>query len=231
MTPPKVSIVMTAYQRAPLLHMTLASIAAQRVPEVEVIVVEDGDDGGATRQVCHSWGVRYLQRVSRPPVAYSNQAVVINKGLRHATGDVVILQNAECYHQGAVVEALVASVTPTTAVYAACQALNADGTFQQWYCHPLHNPRPFFFCGAMTRENFVRLGGFEETFTAYGFEDDDMVERMRMAGISHMFSDATVLHQWHPPFSGVLDSSHFDKVRRERTTCVANVGREWGVTP
>lgn len=228
---PSVSVVMTAYSRAALLADTLESIDRQRVRGLEVIVVEDGDDGGSTRQVCSYYEVHYLQRTSRPLVAYSNQAPVINKGLRAATGDVVILQNAECMHQGNVIEALASSVHHDNAVFASCAALDPKGGFWQWYCHPQHCRRPYFFCGAMTRANFLRLGGFEESFTAYGFEDDDFAERQLMAGITHTFSSARVDHQWHPPFTGALDPTHFAQVRRERVGYVANVGREWGVSP
>lgn len=224
---------MTAYRRAHLLVNTLGSIARQKVPDLEVIVVEDGDDGGRTREICEQAGVVYVQRKSRPNVGYSNQARVINLGLRRATGEITILQNAECQHVGDVIESLCSRVGDSNVVFAKAASLQRDGSFLMWYVHPDGMRRPFFFCGAMRTANFIRLGGFEESFTSYGYEDDDFAERLGLAGIRFDFTYDMVEHQWHEQlYAGDMAESrkHLELLRRTRPGCVANVGREWGVT-
>src|SRR5579859_5787555 len=95
---PSVSVVLTTYKRDSLLLKTLASIHG----ECEVIVVDDANSQ-QTKFICKGLAT-YIPRIGRPDVAFSNPAVPINIGLKAATGDIVILQNAECEHVSNVVE-------------------------------------------------------------------------------------------------------------------------------
>lgn len=197
-----VSVVMTAYKRPKQLERTLKSIMWQHFPLHEIIVVEDGHDGD-TEEVCQRFPVKYVCRRDRPDVQFSNPSVPINMGLRRASGDIVVLQNAECEHVGLTLQNLTYRVRDGKAVFATVKALNEDGSFRQWYCHPEHRPVPWFFCGAMHRGRFLDIGGMDEDFTGPGYEDNDFAERMKAAWITFEFSgDATVNHQWHPCFAG-----------------------------
>jgi GT2 family glycosyltransferase len=162
----------------------------QDFPDKEVIVVEDGDDGGFTRTVCSMYAVEYLQRKHRPGVRYSNPAVPNNIGLRAATGEVVILQNAECEHiTPDSIQKLYDRALHGHAVFAAVEAVSRSGTHLMWYTHSVHNPRPFFFCGALRRYCFERLGGFDEDYTLYGWDDNDFADRLSYVGTRFDFAD------------------------------------------
>jgi glycosyltransferase involved in cell wall biosynthesis len=219
-----ISIVMTSYNRANLLKKTLPTITAQHTEEqVEVVVVEDGDDGGLTRDVCRSYPdlVRYVQRKRRPELVYANPAPVINIGLRAARGDYIIVQNAECMHMDLdVIEQLISPLRkdPRVVTFANVAALDPNGNFQQWYTHLSFSPRPFFFCGAATRECFYKLRGMEESFVGYGYDDDYFGWLLTMNGFKYMFTDALVNHQWHTQTGAPgLDSNraHFDVLIKE----------------
>ncbi|MBP0494628.1 glycosyltransferase family 2 protein [Pararoseomonas indoligenes] len=63
---------------------------------------------------------------------------------------------------------------------------------------------------AMQRESFLRLGGFDETFTGYGGEDTDFAFRARAAGLPLLFTaSTTAFHQHHtvhePPLQHFAD--------------------------
>ena len=214
---PTISVVMTAYKRPRQLRRTLESIYRQSEP-CEVVVVEDGKDG-ETEGVCGKYPVKYLCRPDRPthPTFY-NPAVVTNMGIRAATGDVVILQNAECEHDGDVIRLFRERVQPGMAVFATVDAQKPDGTFNRWYCHPQYNRRPLFFCGAMYRKHFFELDLFDEEFGDYGWEDLDFADRMAEAGFRFQWADdIKAHHQWHEPYVGEARSRDlYNKKRAAR---------------
>lgn len=193
-----VSIVMTAYNRAKLLENSLVTIERQKYSPLEVIVVEDGDDGGATKAVCEKHGVVYIQRKERPGIRYSNPAIPNNIGLRAARNEIIVLQNAECMHEGNLIKRLASLVEPKLAVFASVQALNEDGSLNMWYTHPTKNARPYFFCGAMLTEHFHYLRGFDEDFVLYGYDDDNFADRLKLYGVNFLWDDQAIAkHQWH----------------------------------
>lgn len=232
---------MTAFNRAPQLWNTLKSIYAQRFKDFEVIVVEDGDDGGDTRAACEAWPVRYIQRHRRPDVPYSNQAIPLNIGIRAARGRILILQNAECEH--ATPEVINRLAAPhrrrkALAVFASILYLRPNGLPDYWGSHPrFAGPSPYFFCGSLLRCVAERLGGFDEAFRGWGAEDDDFAFRMREGGVHFSFPEGvTVFHQWHQAARGYRKTENVEYYEHKvaqiragfRHLILANRGREWG---
>lgn len=230
---------MTAYRRAQQLATTLAGLRTQTFKDFEVICVEDGDDGGATRAVCQKFGALFLQRIRRPDVPYSNPAIPNNMALRRAIGEITILQNAECMYEDRYgVENLVGMVQEKTAVFATVKAMTQGGQFQQWYCHPTYRREPWFFCGAMYTKHFQYLRGFDEDYIYYGMDDVDFADRLRAAGIQFVWTDHVVLrHQWHasPDLAGTRyttnEKIYFEKKKQMEAGTIGvvrNKEREWG---
>jgi hypothetical protein len=211
-----ISIVITAFNRNPQLHKTLTSIARQKHEgELDVIVVDDGDGRHGhppARFLCEQFGARYISCRRPASIHFRNPSLPNNIGIRAASGDVVILQNAECCHEdpdtiqrlSEPVFAALASSLPQVATFAHVIALSPDGTPQQTYCSPAVR-RPYFFCGAVSRELLVRLRGFDEDFCGAGYDDDDLAVRLAGEGCRLVYTDAKVHHQWHPPAGVYLD--------------------------
>ena len=237
---PEVSIVMTARRRALQLEQTLPSIYSQGFKDFEVICVEDGDDGGATKAICERYGVRYFRREHRPDRPYSNPAVPNNIGLRQAKGEIILIQNAEISHVSEeLINRLCGPVREDAMVstFTSVMALNADGTDKSWYVHSKHNPRPFFFCQALKKSVVERLRGFDEDYLYYGYDDDDFALRLKFAGIELRFMDDLLAHHlWHESsgFCYGLDDNRrtFEKklaqMMRREIGVERNLGREWG---
>lgn len=221
------SIVMTSFNRPVLLDTTLQSIRHQR-QDIEIVVVNDGTDE-LTEGVCQKYDAKHV-KLNRPQSSsYRNQARPLNVGIRHATGDVIILQNAECKHIAEnVIQDLVSRVTEYNVPFARVLALFPDGNVDMVYCGT-ENPRPFFFCGAIHRSWFEKLRGFDEDYQGYGYEDDDFADRLTREGVKFEYTDIEVHHQWHPQ-AGAYDMSVqaqlFTQKRNEGT--VRNLHREWG---
>jgi GT2 family glycosyltransferase len=199
------SIVISTYNRNAQLAQTLASIARQQPAllfPLEVIVVDDGDLSHGhppAALVCQTFGARCLPCRRPASSQFRNPSLPNNLGIRAASGDVVILQNAECRHEDPeAISKLTAMVTPSSAAFAHVVALNQDGSLLMDYCSP-QNPRPYFFCGAIRREWLVRLRGFDQDYWGAGYDDDDLALRLHCEGVQFVYSDVKVVHQWHPP--------------------------------
>jgi GT2 family glycosyltransferase len=236
---PEVSIVITAHNRADLLAETLNTFATQNVaPLYEVIVVDDGNDH--TDCVCEAWGISKYFKTNRPPTQhYSNPSLPNNIGIKKAFGDLLIIQNAECRHEGPVIKQFLERTKPGTAVFAAVEALTPQGNHQMWYTHS-SNPRPFFFCGAIHRDLLAGIRGFDEDYLFYGYDDNDMADRLKRMGIKFIFDDSiTVKHQWHPTsfkpedseknaVNGRIYLEKSEQFRLGQLGVVRNLDREWG---
>lgn len=231
---PTTSIVMTAYNRGKLVGATLDSIFCQKY-DFEVIVVEDGNDG-ETEYICKNYPVRYVCRRKRPDTtAFCNPSIPNNIGIKMALGKVLIIQNAENKHITAdsikrLSEAILAN--NDVSVFASVLALDKDGKPEQWYCHPIHNPRPLFFCQAVDRDLAWSIRGFDEDYKFYGYDDDDFSLRLSRIGVRFIFRDDILLHhQWHPtaPRDDRLTQINANLyMQKLNENPVRNLGREWG---
>ena len=231
LSPPRVSIVITTRDRATLLRGTLESIRAQAFKDYEVIVVDDGTDA-ETPALCKEFSTEYIH-VGRAGV-YRNPAQPINIGLRRATGDVVILQNAECKHiDPNTIERLSSAVSDRNVVFANVMGLKQDGSPDWLYCGQKAQ-RPFFFCGALKRATFERLRGMDEDYPCGGYDDNDFADRLKHEGILPVYTDISVHHQWHA--RPALNAEAAARVYVAKTadmaagkiSAVRNLGREWG---
>jgi glycosyl transferase family 2 len=234
------SIVLTTFNRNPQLHQTLASIRGQQFPgELEIIVVDDGDlrhGYPSAKLLCETFGAKWIPCRRPASQSFRNPALPNNMGIRAASGEVVILQNAECRHDAADnLTRLTALVTPTSAVFARVQSQQEDGSAGMLYCGE-ENPRPYFFCGAIRREWLVKLRGFDEDFSGAGYDDDDLADRLGASGVEFVYSDIPVTHQWHPPAGDYSSASEMLALYQEKTAAMLrgelglerNVGKTWG---
>lgn len=225
---------MTAYRRAGLLKVTLESIFSQNHPDLEVIVVEDGYDG-ETEPLCQWYPVRYICRKNRPNMPFSNPAIPTNMGIKSATGEILILQNAECAHVSQnLIQALSERVTQDTAQFPRVESVFADGSHERWFTHENDGlaQRRFFFCGAILRQTLMDIGGYDEDYKSAAYDDNDLSDRLQARGIKEVVNpDLLVQHQWHerPGWSAAENGVVFQSKQGENFTIVRNQGREWGI--
>lgn len=238
---PSVSIVITTFNREPLLRRTFESFVKQEFKDYEVIVVDDGTDEPTQRLVSEPWPflLKYHRMKRDRTLGYNNPARPNNVGVRMAQGDIIILQNAEVQHNGREVIARLAELCgPTNAVFAQVETLNTYGMGSGWYCHRQFSPRPFFFCGALRRSWFEKLRGFDEDFQYYGYDDCDFADRLAKCGVTFDYTTIEVQHQWHPWSYDHTDAKNqipaltYARKTREMAEGVIgverNLDREWG---
>jgi glycosyltransferase involved in cell wall biosynthesis len=215
----RVSIVMAYYNRQQLLDKTMESIAASAIKDYELIII---DDGSNIPVVCDR--ANKILRIEPKKKWWHNPCIPFNVGFKEATGDIIIIQNPECYHVGDILTCAINNVKLNTYLSFGCYALNSFQTElfrvdtnsifienrkyrhpenNGWYNHPIHRPCGYHFCSAIMKEDLDKLGGFDEKYAnGISFDDDDFIRRIKRMG---MFVNITefpyVLHQYHTPFT------------------------------
>lgn len=234
------TLLMTAYQRAHLLPRTIESIQRQTLQPDQIILVEDGSDG-ITENLCRDANIEYYCRRNRTCV---NIPIPWNIGIRHATGDILVLQNAEIFYEdNDALSKIIAPVVadPLITSVPKVRSLTKTGEFETWYIHP-DKPRtnaalPIInFCQALRMEWAVKIGGFDEEYKAYGLDDDDFQNRLWAQGVRHTYADTVVTHQWHEHCLQDIQQYERNVIRYnevyERVKAgekiIANIGHYWG---
>ncbi len=214
---PLISVVIVIWNSAAHLAQCLSALSKQTVQGFEIILVDNGStdngaDGLDTRWIGLPLTVQHLP--SNLGFAAAN-----NIGSRLARGKWIVLLNADAFPRPDWLEQLVkaAEDNPDFNFFASRQIQAntpnlLDGTgdvyhasglaWRQHYNRPvryygLHSGEVFGACAAAAmyrREDFLRMGGFDETYFSY-FEDVDLSFRLRLAGGRCLYvSDAVVHH-------------------------------------
>lgn len=246
-----ISIVMTYYNRKPQLLKTLLSIRASSIKNIEVIIVDDcsSPENKLTDIVNDYPFPIHLLELKKEDKWYLNPCIPFNKGFKMTSGDIVVIQNPECYHAGDVLKVLSESVNDTNYITMGCYSLNEFDTKQflinnygynlnnkcatydgesSWYNHSRFMPRALHFCSGITKKNLDALGGFDERFaTGVGYDDNEFLERIRRMGLMVGICDNPyVLHQFHyhdMNFVGPSNQNLYHQILSENTI-QANTG-------
>lgn len=211
----KIAIVMTFYNRQMQFERTIRSIARQSYPDLHIVVVDDCSDPPL---ISPPDFLIDLIRIDAKEKDWFDKEIPLNKGISRAIvagADIIIIQNAECFHVGDVLR-YATSLTDARYISFGCFSLGRartesnndapdikrgatyDGD-EAWYNHPSYFPRGYDWCSAVTTENMRKLNGMDERFSygvAYG--DDDFLRRVRDLGLSvEITAYPYVVHQWH----------------------------------
>ena len=130
------------------------------------------------KQVCAQYNAQcYRYRRTELLPEFQSPGKIRNKGIQTATGEILITQDCEILHESPhVIEDLVNFLGDNKKLLAtAClRKLDERGQFVGWYNHP-GPPKCGIMGGcllAIYRETVLDMGGFEESFFGYGYEDN-----------------------------------------------------------
>ena len=226
----KLSIVIAYYNRKELFLRTLTSInSSKHVGSIEIVVVDDGSvEEERLEDIVGNYSFPInLIRVEPKDKWYTNPCIPFNKGFKAAKGDIVIIQNPECYHMGDVIDHALSNINDETYISYATYALsqkqtdslgteelkvthqpsNGEGN-EGWYNHASINPRPYHFTSCITKRNLDKMGGFDEEYAlGDGFDDDAFLMRISKEMNLRVIIPETlgVLHQNHYNGGGYFD--------------------------
>jgi len=188
------SVVMPTHNKLALLRQTLAALGQQQAGsgrEWEVVVVDDGSSDG-TAQWLSSSATELVPslRVVAPP-SNVGRARARNLGASAATGHWILFMDDDIVAPPGLLAAHLDLLENTTATGTIGWACTDDTVRDAPHFHYLDTrgvarlpagpaPARFFVTqnAAVPRQAFLEVGGFDEGFTAYGFEDMELAFRL-----------------------------------------------------
>ena len=214
----KLSIIIPSFKRAELLNYGLYSLSKQVMNfSYEVIVLNDGIKDN-TELVCNKYkqklNIKYVfsgQRNLNKKVIWRTPCKVINQGVGIAKGKTIILTSPEIYLLDQCIQSMVDITSTnkktltipngfddTTAIFLNYIKRNSgDGknfkAFRE--LNNLDTKLPFFI--AINRKQFLSIGGYDEDFTGFAFDDADFIKRLNEAGCKYKTIPSRIVHLYH----------------------------------
>ncbi|MBV8246679.1 MAG: glycosyltransferase [Candidatus Eremiobacteraeota bacterium] len=219
---PEISVVIPTYNRLDTLKFVVPALLDQDLPlEQYEIVVGDSNSTDGTRE--------YLARVAEEfpnvrhvPGAYGGRAAARNAGIRAAQGDVILFNDSDIVPADDLLYRHLVRhrARRKIAVVGWEVQVKSYEDYLSKRAHPelrgaLHPSSRkklswlYFLTGnaSVRREDLLRVGCFDESFTGYGHEDLELGYRLQAAGIAIVYEPLAV--NYH-----VQDVPHDDQVEK-----------------
>ncbi len=214
----EISVVIPSYNGGTQLDECLNAIARLAQAPHEVIVVDDGSNDGSIEKAA-ARGIRTLATSGRKGPAEAR-----NIGAQAATGDVVFFLDADvCVHPDAIERVISDFADPAIdAVIGSYDDDPSSRDFLSQYKNLMHcfvhqnaeSEASTFWsgCGAIRREVFLAMSGFDASYTRPAIEDIELGYRMRRAGRRILLDrDLRVKHLKKWTFWGLLKTDVLDR--------------------
>lgn len=264
-----ISIVTSYYNRKNLFYETLLSITRSKYKDIELIAVDDGSSPEhRLENLVEEFPFLKIIRMERENRWYVCSCVLFNIGIREAKGDIVLIQNPECLHIHDVLTYVNENVNDSN--YIALSAYGLDpktttllpeyrnefivdllkampqrpytgGSSPGWYNHSIFRRAYFHFCAGITKNNIMKLRGFDERYAGgIAYDDDELIIRIKRMGLNLIIEDnISVFHQyhdsvyWNMPQSAELTQRNQNlilNVTMKENTYEVNQDDNWGKT-
>jgi GT2 family glycosyltransferase len=211
---PKVSIIIVTYNNAKEIQNCINSVLKQAFEPFEIIIVDNASADNTVNLIRESFpDIRIIRNQDNIGFGGGN-----NTGVKHASGDIIVFLNPDTIVLSGWLEELVNSLVRGKKIIATSKILTYDGlmintcgniihftglAFTRGYgSHPTAYPRPEYVteasgCSfAIWKEDFIKIGGFDETIFLY-HDDVDFSIRAHLMGYNILFvPSSTVKHNY-----------------------------------
>ncbi|MDQ2662716.1 MAG: glycosyltransferase [Candidatus Eremiobacteraeota bacterium] len=203
----ELSVVIPTFNRLDTLRFVVPSLLAQTVApdSFEILVCDSNSTDGTAEYLA---GVRAEHpNVRHIPHAYSGRAAARNGGVRAATGDVVLFNDADIladpelmaqhlrHHRERRRIAVVGWEVQVKSI--ADYEYKRDHPAERGHLHPPSRKTLrwlYFLTGnaSVRRDDLLEVGAFDESFTGYGHEDLELGYRLAKAGVPILYEPAAI---------------------------------------
>jgi len=222
----KYSFLMPYYKRDTQLFSTLQSFCHfyEDRKDYEIIIIEDSKSNSNDRiylnMVLQAFDFLNIKLIPGTTEDSFSPATNYNIGAKEASGEFFILTNPENMHKVNILSGLDDEFCKSNDSYIinSCLSISKDSLaiselnniVGKWYQHSVNRNTGCHFCSAISRENYFKLGGFSEEFSAgIGYDDDDFRNKVQQSGINIVYrDDLIVLHLFHDQASKDMNLFH-----------------------
>ena len=256
--PTRISVVIACYNQARELGLTLDSFLQQQLSPsaYELIVVDDHSVDQSAREVVAACrrrypeaAVFYVRQYRTDGGSYGSSAGVKNAGVRLATGDYVLFNNAEIVPAGESLTRML-KIMDSASEPLCLRGRVMDLPFEQLVgrtqaqleaLHDTIKPEAERVATAdhaglaiMSRKLLLSIGGIDERFDYWGKEDLDLAARLKRAGAKYVYDhELKSFHISHLPNhvkqGDYLRMCALLEENNSRELIEANQGYPWGV--
>jgi glycosyltransferase involved in cell wall biosynthesis len=215
----KISVVIPAYNGGTQLDECLNALMRLGTAPSEIIVVDDGSTDGSIKRAAGHGVVRILETSGR-----QGPAAARNIGAQAATGDILFFLDADvCVHEDATERLAAVFADPTIdAVIGSYDDDPSSRDFLSQYKNLMHcfvhqNARSdastfWSGCGAIRREVFLEMSGFDASYKRPAIEDIELGYRLCNAGRRILLDrDLRVKHLKKWTFWGLVKTDVLDR--------------------
>jgi GT2 family glycosyltransferase len=218
----ELSVVIPTYNRLDTLRHVIPSLLEQSIArESYELLICDSKSNDGTAEYLASVHAQY-PNVRHLPGSYTGRAMARNAGIAQAQGGVVLFNDSDIIADSGLLEAHLRHHREqrNIAVVGWEVQVNSIQDYEYKRNRPdergsLHPPTRkklswlYFLTGnaSVRREDLLRVGSFDESFTGYGHEDLELGYRLQKAGI-------TILYEPHAINYHCQDVPHEDQVEK-----------------
>ena len=232
MTTPTLSVVICTYNRGPILEKCLRALVAQTLPgdRYEIVVVDDGSTDNtperieALKTTSPSWQYHYQENRGR--------SAARNVGIEIARGEIIVFIDSDVVVVPTFLETHLKRHEAHSGekVFVQGLAVNTDN-FEDPAATPInatHFSAAFFATNnvSVPKRFLQEVGGFDENFTEYGWEDLELGLRLKHIGVDIVRAREAMGFHWHPAFT-LADVPGMKRIEEERGRMAAYFYRKY----
>lgn len=220
------SFFVTCYNRTEWLKRCMPSWSLRN--DIKVVLLDDNLDGDSELSgIAQENNFHYIHTGAKKSSRWRVPGYALNIGAKYFSNEVMAVSCPEMFHNE---DALLNIVD---AVYKDNKAIaHTEGWLQGKNGiggRALNTKLPFLMAWHMP--TFISIGGYDEDFIGFAYEDNDLMDRMLGIGCHFIQTKGYVTHTWHEPDTGgKYEVGSNKKMYEERKGIIPrNVGKEWGV--
>jgi len=227
---PNISVILTSRARLRLFKNSYNSIASQLTPSDELVVIEEAEERAGWIDFLKSQNIPW-QFVNTNEPNYRGCSIAKNMALMLCNNPWIAINDPEVTHITPCITQASERLISNDKQFIVAGTLYSEKDNQTGFetANKMENSQAPFFA-LTTKDNLTKVGGWDERFKFWGNDDNDLMHRLGMSGVSHVVcNDMVVFHQWHqrPPEAAHGDYNH-ELLYEENKQMIANQNKKWG---